>query len=214
MTKECKWRKVQDKDVEDILWDDMEPLLIEEYPWDKDGYKPRCEVRFFYTESKLYLHFRSFERKVRAIHRNMNDPVYEDSCVEFFFSPNPEEDSRYFNFEINALGALLLGLGKDRDSRRLVKDISQEIFNIKSSIPKDVVHDYRKEFWDLEFSIPYTFIEKHFGKQSFAKGKRIKGNFQKCGDKTKYPHYGSWSRIEAQEPDFHRPEFFGYILFN
>jgi hypothetical protein len=48
--------------------------------------------------------------------------------------------------------------------------------------------------------------------QDFSSGKRMKGNFQKCGDKTKFPHYGSWNRIDTPEPDFHRPEYFGDLI--
>ena len=40
----------------------------------------------------------------------------------------------------------------------------------------------------------------------------FKGNFYKCGDETKTPHYGSWNPIENPTPDFHRPEGFGELV--
>ena len=41
---------------------------------------------------------------------------------------------------------------------------------------------------------------------------KLLGNFYKCGDATLLPHYLSWSQIDTEQPDFHRPEFFGELL--
>ncbi len=212
MIKVCRWKRFRDSEVSPTIWERIDPVIIDNYPWDENGYKPKVEVRFFYTESRLYLHFMSYESEIRAVYRNMNEPVYTDSCVEFFFNPDPDKDDRYFNFEINAIGTLLLELGSGRNNRLMIQDVSQTIFNIKSSISPDSVEEYRGDAWTLEFSIPYCFIEKYYGKQDFSSGKRMKGNFQKCGDKTKFPHYGSWNRIDTPEPDFHRPEYFGDLI--
>ena len=40
----------------------------------------------------------------------------------------------------------------------------------------------------------------------------MKGNFYKCGDDTKYPHFGCWNEVVWEEPDFHRPECFGDLI--
>lgn len=212
MGKVCRWKRVKDSEISQSIWQSIDPIIISDYPWDENGYKPKVEVRFFYTETRLYLHYTAYEKEIRAVYKEMNEPVYTDSCVEFFFNPDPENHDRYFNFELNAIGTLLLGLGSDRNSRSLIEDVSQDIFNIKSSVGKDNVHDYRDDFWTLEFSIPYSFIEHYYGKQDFTPGKRMKGNFQKCGDETKFPHYGCWNRIDVSQPDFHRPEYFGDLI--
>ena len=39
------------------------------------------------------------------------------------------------------------------------------------------------------------------------------GNFYKCGSKTAHPHYVSWSAIDGDKPDFHRPDCFGKLWF-
>jgi hypothetical protein len=212
MGKVCRWKRFDDNEIKESIWEGIEPIIIENYPWDNSGYKPRVEVRFFYTKSHLYLHYTAYESEIRAVHRDMNGPVHTDSCVEFFFNPDPEGDQRYFNFEINAIGTLHLAFGSDRNNRSLIEDITPDIFNIRSSVDKDRVDEYGDDRWVLEFSIPYSFIEKYYGKQNFSSGKRMKGNFQKCGDETKFPHYGCWNRIETPEPDFHRPEYFGDLI--
>src|SRR5690554_190602 len=108
MHKTCKWKKFKDSELNEAIWDEIDPITIEDYPWDENGYMPKVEVRFFYTESRLFLHYISYESEIQAIYRDMNEDVYKDSCVEFFFNPDPENDDRYFNFEINAIGTMLL----------------------------------------------------------------------------------------------------------
>jgi hypothetical protein len=41
----------------------------------------------------------------------------------------------------------------------------------------------------------------------------IKANFYKCGDELQTPHFLSWNPIEIDQPDFHRPDFFGTLEF-
>ena len=195
-----------------FLWENVPSLTIGEFPWDENGYKPRTEVRIFYTEKGLRLRFKSYEQKIRAECLNMNDPVYNDSCVEFFFNPDPEHGAKYMNFEINPIGTLRLGFGPNRYSRTLIKNVSPKIFNIKPSLSAETHKDYKGPFWIIEYTVPFIFIEQYYGKLSFQTGKRMKGNFYKCGDKTQFPHYGCWNRIDNPVPDFHRPEFFGDLV--
>lgn len=169
-------------------------------------------MRIFYSETRFYLLFKAFEQEIRAECLNINDPVCTDSCVEFFFNPDPEHDDRYINFEINPIGAFLLGIGADRYSRVLINDVSPEIFDITTSVTKGSVQSYKGHCGQSNISIPFYFIEKYYGGQDFRCGKRIKANFYKCGDKTKYPHWGCWNRINTPHPDFHRPEFFGDLI--
>ena len=65
----------------------------------------------------------------------MNDPVCEDSCVEFFVRPSC--DKRYINFEVSAIGTMLIGLGEGREERlALIPDTA--IFKMETTV-KDVL---------------------------------------------------------------------------
>lgn len=68
----------------------------------------------------------SYEKEIMAARENMNDPVCRDSCMEFFLKPNPENDSRYLNFELNPRGTLFLGIGKDRFEYMKIADTAAE----------------------------------------------------------------------------------------
>lgn len=199
--------------LDNNVWDIVQAQRIDYYPWDSNGYKPEAEVKLFYTESHLHIRLKAWEKIIRATFMNTNDEVYKDSCVEFFFKPNPDKDDRYFNFEMNPFGTLLLGLGKDRSTRVRITDLDTSIFNIFTTVTPENVKDYSEDSWIVEYSIPFSFIEKYFGVLNFSHGNRISGNFYKCGDDTEYPHYGAWNPIQVPAPDFHRPEFFGDLSF-
>jgi len=58
-----------------------------------------------------------------------------------------------------------------------------------------------------------TSIFVHHPNLTFDK-LQAKANFFKCGDDTQQPHFLSWQPIDTPRPDFHRPEFFGFLQFD
>ena len=66
--------------------------------------------------------------------------------------------------------------------------------------------------WTVEAFFTLDFIGKTFGKTEFSRGEVLKGNFYKCGDKTAIPHFGMWSPIDSEKPNFHQPQFFGEMV--
>ena len=40
-----------------------------------------------------------------------------------------------------------------------------------------------------------------------------RANVYKCADKSSHPHWLTWNRVDRVKPDFHRPEFFGTLVF-
>ena len=63
--------------------------------------------------------------------------------------------------------------------------------------------------WELFLKIPFTLLGvdyKHLPEKLLA-------NFYKCADATSMPHYVTWNPVLTDKPDFHRPEFFGELIF-
>jgi len=139
------------------------------------------------------------ETNLRAECTEQNGMVCYDSCMEFFFKPDPL-DLNYFNFEFNPKGIMHLGIGSGRHDRTHI-DCNREIFSIES-LPED-------GNWTLKFYIPDSFLLRYF--------KRIapvcKANFYKCGEHTDHSHFITWSEVEVEAPDFHTPDFFGRLVF-
>ena len=193
-------------------WAGVEPLMITSYLWLKNGYEPRVEVRLGYTPDSLYVSFRVAERRVRASFTRFQDPVYKDSCVEFFVDPCPERSRGYINFEANALGTMLIAIGPDRHDRRPLTVAEIAGLEIRPSLAGPVNGEIGEDGWTLDFRIPAGLFEKLCGTR-FGPGSRAAANFYKCEDETEFPHYGAWSPVATPEPDFHQPEFFGTLEF-
>ena len=188
-----------------IDWKVIPVAHIDTYKW-LDGYTPEAAAQLVYVEEEGFiLRMTCAEGDPKAVYRNYNEPVYTDSCMEFFC--DWLGDGRYINMEINALGTLLSCIGEGRGNRTPVADLSSgEIFPVKGEVGN--------ETWSVTAEIPTALLCKILGVDaiSFGHGYAFRGNFYKCGDETAVPHYGMWNPVDTEKPDFHRPEFFGTLV--
>ena len=185
-------------------------LLIDTINWADYNYKPQVKLSIEYSDSEIFLKYYVSEEHFKAEKTESNQNVYEDSCVEFFVSP--EEDGIYYNLEMNGIGTCLLGTGTGRaNSTRANPEIISKIRRL-SSIGDKPVKEVKGEFsWTITVAIPFEVFFHHKVKE--LKGKSFRANFYKCGDKLAVPHYVSWSRIGTPNPDFHQPAWFGVLKF-
>lgn len=193
-------------------WAALPSLAIDNYLWLDNAYRPDVRVRLCYSSLYLYVMFRVGERRVRVRYTKFQDPVYKDSCVEFFVDAFPETGLGYVNFETNGAGTLLAAFGLDRSHRASLWPEDLAGFEISSSIEGPLDGEHGREDWTLEYRVPLALFHKLYGR-AVRPGLRAAANFYKCGDETEVPHYGAWSPVETPTPDFHRPEFFGELLF-
>lgn len=207
-------KKIKTEDLNSNYWDDIHSIKIENYPWDKTGYKPETSVKLCYTDDEIRVKFTSCEKEVRIEVKEFNGPSWFDSCVEFFFLPEPDKDKRYFNFEITARGNLLLQLDDKPPVRHYMNYVDPNFFEIKADVNDENVREFDNfKPWTIEYKIPFEFIKDFFPTFQVESGKIIKGNFTKCGDETITPHFGTWAKISTDEPAFHVPQFFNEIVF-
>lgn len=178
--------------------------------WKTFPYKPQVSFRIARTAREIWIHFFVNEQSVRAVNTEPNQPVYQDSCVEFFVQP--VSDGPYMNFEFNAIGTCLSQVGPERAGRQFLDPDTIRRISTRSSLGNTPFEE-RKDLheWNLLVGIPLDLL---FGEEDpDLTGKHIRGNFYKCGDKLEVPHYLSWNPIGVERPDFHRPEFFGVLEF-
>jgi len=188
------------------VWNTVEELYIDTYRWMTNGYEPKVSAKLFHDGENIYIKFQAEENEITIKHFNMQEDVYKDSCVEFFFR-TPSKDT-YFNMETNALGVVLLGLGDNGDEReRINPDFS--IFGLTPSVSDP--EKFQGPFWTLEYKIPFSFIKEYLKDFDIKDG--IFANCYKCGDETRFEHYGMWNEVENETPKFHKPEFFGRMYF-
>ena len=65
--------------------------------------------------------------------------------------------------------------------------------------------------WNITIAIPWEVFFNHDLKP--LQGKKMRGNFYKCGDEMTIPHFVSWTKIKTEKPSFHVPQYFGGLEF-
>lgn len=197
------------------IWDNVEAIDIKHYMGDEPEHKPRTQARLLYDDDFIYVIFRVEDKYVRAVARNYHDSVYQDSCVEFFFSPGEDTSIGYFNIETNCGGTMLFHYQSVPGAKVPVSESDCDKVNIFHSEPK-IVEPEKKQptVWLVEYRVPIDVLEKYCSSVTRPRpGICWRANFYKCADKTSHPHWLTWSVIDNPQPNFHLPQFFGTLEF-
>lgn len=182
-----------------IAWDAIPVLRIDHVLWLPYA-GIRAQGQLCYDEENLYVHLRAAEENIRAEYTEPLSPVWCDSCLEFFFQI--EGDENYFNFEINPNGCMCIQYGKE-ERFDIVRENGKEYFAVTTNETNDG--------WEAFYRIPRKFIRLFC--RDFAFDRDIMGNMYKCGDRTAQKHYLAWRPISTESPNFHKPEYFGRMNF-
>ena len=179
----------------------VENISITEYCNVGNDYRPKVIFNLTYNDEGFHAHFDVYEKNPYAKRTTNFSDVCCDRCVEWFMYFAPDICDRYFNFEVNANGAMDVSFRKDRYEYVDVTNEEIETFNIITEIKEDK--------WTVDYTISYDFIKKYIKDYEFKTGVSVKANVYKCGEETEFEHYGCWSMVDREKPDFHKPEFFG-----
>lgn len=191
------------------LLDQLKRYQIEKISWPTYSYKPTVSFAIAHNNDSILLKYFISEKWIRALYGKTHDPVFRDSCVEFFISIDNNEE--YYNLEFNCIGTCMLGFGKGKTDRKLVAEKFVENIKRQSIINVTNVGNATITNWELTLIIPREVFIYH--SISTFKNRHCRANLFKCGDELPEPHFLSWQRIESDFPDFHQPEFFGTMLF-
>ncbi|MBI5094405.1 MAG: carbohydrate-binding family 9-like protein, partial [Candidatus Hydrogenedentes bacterium] len=93
------------------VWNAANELQVAHFHPKSSAHRPSVCVRVLHDGANVYLHFQVSDRYVRCTRTDFQSMVCNDSCVEFFVQPKP--DKGYFNFEVNAIGTLLVSYIED-----------------------------------------------------------------------------------------------------
>jgi hypothetical protein len=177
--------------------------------WVDYPYKPDVKFRIAHNGTRIFLNFQVEESDIQAVCADDNGKVWEDACVEFFIA-FPHHDF-YTNLECNCIGKIVATARTDKQNSLWTSfNLANCIERWSSLGPLPVANLSGK--WEVSLIIPikvFLLNEIHV-----LDGIQAKGNFYKCGDKLKVPHFLSWNPIESEQPDFHLPQFFGEIFFD
>lgn len=195
-----------DMDLVSSIMEGYEKDPIAHAPWEAFPYKPVVRFCTIHSGDCLFLKFYVEESTVVAAHGVTHSPVYKDSCVEFFVS---FDERGYYNFEFNSTGVCLAAFGQGREGRVYLP--AEAVDRIRRRAVIDRVSDTGIVQWVLTLAFPLAAFAYHdLGSLHGLVGKV---NFYKCGDDLPLPHFLSWAKVEAPEPDFHQPRYFGSLRF-
>jgi hypothetical protein len=202
---------------DDAAWSEAQPLTIDQFRPEGSAHQPQTSLQLLHDDQSVHGLFRVRDQFVRCRHEAYGDPVYKDSCVEFFIQP--KAGGGYFNFEFNCGGAFLCSYITDEARtpagfKAAVKLTAAEVsaVRVRTSLPRIVEPEIAAPVdWWLAFSIPARVAEQFIGPLGPLSGQMWRGNAYKCGDETSHPHWAAWSAVD--QLNFHLPHCFGELWF-
>ncbi len=204
-----------DADWDKSPWKDIPSQLISHYMGSQPDHLPKTEVKFAYDDTAVYVIFRVEDKYVRAVAQEHQDCVCVDSCVEFFFAPSTDVSKGYFNLEMNCGGTMLFHFQTiPRKNQTVVAARDYQSISYAHSMPRIVEPELVGPLtWTVEYSIPFAVLKNYCDVEVPVSGTVWRANFFKCADHSSHPHWLTWSKVDAPEPDFHIPECFGELIF-
>ncbi|WP_342645579.1 carbohydrate-binding family 9-like protein [Mucilaginibacter sp. CSA2-8R] len=167
---------------------------------------PEVKFALAYKQNALFIKYYTEESTHLATYTISNEPVFKDSCVEFFIAV--DDSGSYYNFEFNSLGTCLASYGTDRHNR--IKLSADVIANISYKVNWFGDWSVTSPFkWELMLTLPVSIF--CFDEVRFHPAQQLKVNFYKCGDNLPEPHYLAWNPVLSPVMDFHQPRFFGAL---
>lgn len=206
-------KKTNENDFANLNWNDAEPALINNFRPEGSEHRPETTLRLQYNNEGIFGKFDVKDKFIICVNTENQQPVYQDSCVEFFISPN--KVNGYFNFEFNCIGKILSRFktfNENSISKEILTENDLSKILLETTFKEKITEEITEPTdWSLSFFIPFKLLGKYAKEFSTAKGTVWKGNFFKCADKSSHPHWVSWSPVK--ELNFHEPDCFGEIIF-
>ena len=197
---------------ESECWHNAYTLKLQHIFRESSSHRPPTKVKVQYDDQFIYGLFQVEDYFVAARHQVNQEQVCEDSCVEFFV--RPANAKKYFNFEMNCIGTILLYHILDCRAELFDRVPEEDLATIKRfhTIQGPVLEEeVGKQTWRLGFQIPIELFVKYFNVDPVLSGQVWHGNFCKCGEETSHPHWITW--VPFSKLDFHLPDEFGTLIF-
>ena len=176
--------------------DQVEALDLEHSLWNSKVQIPTT-AHCAYNDDGFVIKFLVMESDPLRRFKHDQEFVFKDSAVEFFISFS---QNKYFNFEVNAHGAILseYGIPKTKPSDReylSAKDLNE--------ITRTVALE--DSYWSVCLEIPFRIFENYEKEIDF---KHFSFNLYKIAEDSSVEHYQSFALVKSETPNFHRPQDF------
>ena len=209
------------------------PVILEPLRRAEDGGAVLWQTRVLLSRDETYLRVR-FECRDDcrwATHTERNAPLWQEEVVEVFIAPGTETPRRYFEFEVNPLGALFEAVVHNPESDRstLSVDTAWTCPGIQWRAGPAATGSASPEDWWAELDLPWASLLEAAGTEFEGIPEIWRINFLRVerpgGPDAGSPDAGSpdaeaesrdeyscWSPTLRSPADFHVPERFGYLI--
>ncbi len=187
------------------LVEQCERFDIQRYQWHSKQ-EPRTYGWMGYLDGEgLFVKMVCEETNPKRVYTHHKDPVYRDSAMEIFLAfLKPQEPltnaCMYTNFEINANAAMLANYGAGREHRCFISDEQYKQTGVTATIHEDR--------WSVEALFPESYLNEIGDFEAVKKGAAFYCNFYKISESDEILHFGSYSPIASETPNFHLPVCF------
>ena len=168
-----------------------ETFFIDQYMWNSKQ-EPKTYGWMGYLENEgFYVKMICEEKDPKRGWKNHKEMVCEDSAVEVFLAFTEENkiltnNSMYINFEINANGAMYAQYGKGRKNRQFLSEEEYRMADIRTKMSENQ--------WEMEVTIPETFLNKICDLEKIKSGKLFYCNFYKISERSEERRVGKECR--------------------
>lgn len=178
------------------------------------------EIQVKYDKNYLEIKFecRNNPRMDQNFYTEDNTSMFNQEVFEIFISKGEDAPEHYLEIEINPNNALFLG--KIKNTFKTDKSVKLEFIETETA---GVIHSIQKDAANQTWSGHLKFPLELLDYPAEATGNVYRLNFYriisnqdqkdpKWRNSAKNSTYACWSSTLASRPNFHRPEYFGFLV--
>ncbi len=146
-----------------------------------------------------------------------NSQMFNQEVFEIFISPGEGSSENYWEIQLNPNNALFLGKVSNRFKNEGTFEL-ELITNEIAKIEHSVIKDHKKNLWKGHLKIPWVLIQDPENKNNKVfrmnlyriiseedqEDRNWKNNVQNAT-------FACWNSTMTEEPDFHAPDYFGFL---
>jgi len=171
------------------------------------GGRPRLSTHVVLVDTgdRLVARFRCEDPEPRATLTARDAPLWKEEVVELFVAPGAAAPRRYFELELNPLGAVFDAVvdSPDGDRRSMIVDPSWSCPGLATSVEIDA----GRSCWQAKLSLPWRALV-----EAGPIPLEWRVNLYRVDRPTQGPpEFSAWSVPGVDPPDFHRPDRFGFV---
>lgn len=202
---------------DDEAWKKAEKISFA-FPWDDVTAAPAQSTvtRMLYDDDTLYILYECVDPYLHAEVEDKDGAVYAEDAVEIFVTPDPDDVTAYFGYEMNPIGTFLDYMafkGGEQRTEQIHFEWESEGVRIETTWDGTLnMHDDKDKGWVLEVAIPMDNFRHLGGQIPPQPGDMWRLNLNRTkGDKGQF---SIWSDPGTERASFHHSAFFGRAWFS